>query len=70
MRHEETIIPVKTREEVAIEYGITVKILNAQIIKYDLPIKPYASLFPKQQKIIYETLGYPPSVKRSLYDEV
>ena len=68
-------IPIKTREQIAEEYStpnnhVSVKTLNAHIEKYELPIKPNSSLFPKQQKQIYETLGYPPSVDRSLYENV
>ena len=69
------VIPVKTREQVSSEYStkynpVSVRMLNAQIEKYELPIKPNTSFFPKQQKIIYEALGYPPSVDRTLYENV
>jgi competence protein ComGC len=66
------MITIKTREQVAKEYGkhVTVKMLNAHIEKYELPIKANTSLFPKQQKQIYETLGYPSCVDRKLYEDV
>ena len=68
-------IPVKNREQIADEYTteqskVTVKVINSQIEKYELPIKPNSTLFPKQQKIIYETLGYPLCVDKELYKDV
>ena len=63
-------IDVKTREDVAQEFGVSIKVLNAHIEKHHIEIPPYTLLFPKQQKEIYEKLGYPPSVDRSLYENV
>ena len=63
-------IDVKTREDVAQEYNVSIKVLNAHIEKHHIEIPPYTLLFPKQQKEIYEKLGYPPSVDRSLYENV
>jgi hypothetical protein len=64
------IIPPKTRDIVAAEFGITVKVLNAIIQRYELDILQYGMLFPKQQKLIYETLGYPNCVDREDYKNV
>ncbi len=68
-------IPIKSRKQIADEYStetekVTVKLLNEHIEKYELPIKPYSTFFPKQQKDIYETFGYPLSVDRELYKNV
>lgn len=64
------IIPPKTRDVVASEFGITVKVLNATIERYELDIPSYGMLFPKQQKLIYEALGYPNCVNREDYKNV
>ena len=68
-------IPVKQRIVFVAEFStethvVTVKMLNACIKKHKLPIDPYTSLYPKDQKILYELWGYPPSVDRSLYENV
>ena len=68
-------IPVKTREQIANEYTteqskVSVKMLNGQIEKYEIPVKAQLNFFPKQQKHIYEVLGYPPSVDKDLYKDV
>ena len=65
-----SIILPKTRDIVASEFGITVKVLNATIKRHELDIPPYGMLFPKHQKLIYETLGYPNCVDREDYKNV
>ena len=68
-------IPIKTRQQIADEYSsdqskVTVKVLNNHIEKHHLNILEGCNLFPKQQKEIYETLGYPLSVNRHDYKDV
>ena len=68
-------IPIKTRQQIADEYStkynkVTVKTLNNHIEKHKLDIPNGGSFFPKQQKMIYETLGYPLCVDRALYKNV
>jgi hypothetical protein len=63
------ILP-KTRKEIAVEYNTTVKIINSQIEHYKLDIAEGVLLFPKQQKMIYEVLGYPNCVNPNDYKNV
>jgi hypothetical protein len=55
-------LKVKTRHEVADEYGITVKTLISKLSENDV-ILPAGNIFPKYCKIIYYTLGVPASIK-------
>ncbi|MEM8524755.1 MAG: hypothetical protein AAGG68_08925 [Bacteroidota bacterium] len=50
----------KTRQQVAEEYGICYKTLMRRLKKLSI-ILPKGLLFAKQQKHIYEQLGYPNS---------
>jgi transcriptional antiterminator len=50
---------VKTRQEVANEYGITPRTLNNRLKKANLYI-PNGAIFPKSLKKIYNALGFPP----------
>ncbi len=70
LQNTNNIILPKTRDIVAAEFGITVKVLNATIERYELDIPPYGILFPKHQKLIYEALGYPNCVNREDYENV
>jgi hypothetical protein len=63
-------IPLKTRQIIANEYDATAKVLNSQIEHYQLNIPHNVLLFPKQQKMIYETLGYPNCVDPNDYKNV
>ena len=63
-------ISPKTRQEIAAEYKTTVKILNTQIEYYKLEIPEGILLFPKQQKLIYEALGYSNGVNKEDYKNV
>ena len=64
---EKNIIPkkgslflkVKTRQEVANEYGITPRTPNNRLKKANLYI-PNGTIFPKYLKKIYNALGIPP----------
>ena len=62
--------PPKTRQQNAAEFNTTVKILNTQIEYFELDIPEGILLFPKQQKLIYEALGYPNSVNKEDYKNV
>jgi transposase-like protein len=61
--YEALILPVKTREIIAREYGIHVRTLRRWCKREGLEI-PTSSLAPKHQRIIYETFGTPPAKKR------
>ena len=58
-QHSNNQPPPKTRQQIAAEFNTTVKILSTQIEYYKLEISEGILLFPKQQKLIYEALGYP-----------
>jgi len=55
---------VKTRQEVAEEYDITVKTLNSRLLQAGVFL-PSGCIFPKTQLTIYEALGRPPYLKIS-----
>jgi hypothetical protein len=55
-------LKVKTRQDVAAEYGISVKTLYHKLKKAQINIEP-GVLFPKTLNIIYETFGPPPNQK-------
>jgi hypothetical protein len=55
---ETLVLKAKTRQEVAREYGISVKTLNRWIKKENLKISP-GLIYPNQVRIIYETFGIP-----------
>lgn len=61
------IIPPKTREKMASEYGVPVRNFSKRISPLNIPS---GDIFLLNQKRIYEHLGFPPSVKKSLYDGV
>jgi transposase-like protein len=52
---------VKTRQQIATEYGICVKTLKKWLKKHDLTI-PAGLVTPRDQTRIYEILGYPPNM--------
>ncbi len=58
-------IKVKTRKELAAEYGISVKTLNKRIKEAGLEIPTHKLLFPNKLKLIYYTLGIPSVPKKS-----
>jgi hypothetical protein len=59
-----TIECVKSRQQIADEYGIDYKTLMRRIKKNNIEI-PSGSVFKVDQKKIYEALGYPnPTVKK------
>ena len=58
------ILKVKTRQELAEEYGICVKTLKRRLEKVNIETGN-GLIFPKTVKIIYETLGVPKSPKKS-----
>ncbi|RAJ16225.1 Homeodomain-like domain-containing protein [Olleya aquimaris] len=49
---------VKTRQQIAIEYGISPRTLR-RWLKQNNIILPCRLLCPKEQSIIYKTFGYP-----------
>jgi hypothetical protein len=59
---ETLVIKVKTRQEVADEYGTTVKTLKRSLLKKGV-ILPPGHIFPNDCKAIYYTLGVPFSLK-------
>lgn len=60
---------IKTRQQIAQEYGVTPKTLKSWLEKLAVQL-PCCSLTPLLQKRIYEALGYPDSVKKTDYDPV
>jgi hypothetical protein len=63
-------IPLKTRQQVADELNVTIKVLNGAIERHKLNIPHGGALFPKHQKLIYEALGYPSGVNPKDYENV
>ena len=57
---EQNASPVKTRQEIANEYGITRHTLLAWLKKAHIKL-PSGLVPPKYQKQIYEEFGYPKS---------
>jgi hypothetical protein len=55
---------VKTRQQIAREYGISVKTLNRRLAKVNIVIER-GILFPKTLSEIYASLGVPKSSKKS-----
>lgn len=52
--------PVKTREQIATEYGISRRTLYNWLKKEGIELKRRL-IMPKEQKRIYATLGFPPN---------
>jgi hypothetical protein len=59
---ESLILKVKTRMEVADEYGTTVKTLVRRLLKNGIVLPP-GHIFPSTLKIIYYILGIPAKLK-------
>jgi hypothetical protein len=59
---ESLSLEVKTRQEVADEYGISLKTLRLRLINEKINIPP-GRLYPKTLRIIYNTLGRPGRLK-------
>lgn len=59
----------KTRQQIADEYGWSVQTLRGRLKdnKIDLP---KGLISPLWQRMVYETLGYPPGVLKKEYIEV
>jgi hypothetical protein len=55
-------LKIKTRQEVAEEYGTTVKTLIRRLLKKGVVLPP-GLIFPVTCKIIYYTLGIPVALK-------
>jgi hypothetical protein len=55
----QAVVPVKTRKQISLEYGIGEKTL-ARKLKYHNIHLPPGVLTPKYQNLIYEALGEPP----------
>lgn len=59
---------IKTRKQIALEYGISERTLRRYLKKLEIEI-PSGNLTPKSQKIIYENLGYPKSLLEKMEQE-
>ncbi len=55
---------VKTRQQVADEYGVSTKTLSRWIKRRNLAIEN-GLLTPAMQKMLYEALGLPPLAKKT-----
>lgn len=53
------ILPVKTRKQIASEFGIDARTFYRWCKKFDLDI-PSGNICPRHQQLIYDTLGVPP----------
>ena len=53
-----TLLVTKTRQQVAEEFGISVKTLNRRLKKENIIVES-GILFPKTLEIIYSTFGVP-----------
>ena len=51
------IRPVKTRSQLAAEYGVSVRTLHRWIDKYNIPVPAYDQLLPAHQDLIHDALG-------------
>ena len=56
--------PVKTREQVAAEYGATVPTLKRWLQRRGIELPRNELLYPGLQARIYEALGYPQGIRR------
>ena len=56
----------KTRLQLADEYGINYKTLMRKLKKSNISL-PKGNVFPKNQKLIYERLGYPNTLIKEIY---
>jgi hypothetical protein len=63
---------VKTLSQIASEYTTTPKTLSSHIKKHEVLRAEIQSglQLPKQQKLIYDTFGYPPGVNKKDYEQV
>jgi hypothetical protein len=61
---ESLALRAKTREEVAEEYGFTVKTLNVKLKEENIYVPP-GVILPKTLKTIYNALGLPPGLKNT-----
>lgn len=57
---EPLFLETKTRQQVAEEYGISVKTLNRRLEKANINVEP-GIIFPKTLEIIYSSFGVPKS---------
>ena len=60
----------KTRQQIATEYGITVKTLKRHLGKKDFTLPKGHRVSLGEQKDIYEALGYPPNVSKMEYEGI
>lgn len=56
-------LTVKTRQEVAAEYGTTVRTLISRLRENGIEL-PHGNIFPRTLKEIYYTLGVPAGLKQ------
>jgi hypothetical protein len=59
---ESLVLRAKTRQQVAVEYGVNVKTLKARLKEMNIYLPP-GLIFPETLKIIYYALGLPPGLK-------
>jgi hypothetical protein len=57
------LLESKTRQQIAEEYGISVKTLNRRLGKANIFVEP-GIIFPKTLEIIYCFFGVPKSLKK------
>lgn len=63
-------IEVKTRNQIAVEYGFSTKTLQRKLSSHLWWLEPRCALTPGYQKLIYETIGWPSEVDATLYDGI
>jgi len=69
MRKSNASLTVKTRQLIAGEYGFCRQTLGRKLIQHGI-LLPKGVVNLKSQKIIYETLGYPPGISKDDYESV
>lgn len=53
------IKPNKTRQEMCAEYNMTYKVFKRKLALHSIELPP-GTIVPNDQKLIYETWGFPP----------
>jgi hypothetical protein len=63
-------IAPKTREQIAYEYGLSPRTFARRLSSAGIRFSHRRLLLPNEQKLVYETLGWPVGVSKELYSEV
>lgn len=69
MTQSQSTTKVKTRQQIASEYGYSYSTLWRRLNKHGLDLSS-GLISRRWQKMIYETLGYPDGISPNDYDDV